>query len=150
VPSLFAVQRNLGRTYNDPGIWLLRGPNILTQSPVGQNRAGVWETKQGVEWIAGPYATVAEAREEHPEIPPADLAPVAAGPKETPEVIALREQVRKLQLAATRSAELHAAQRDQSTDTAVVVNEMAGGATKQEAESVRAVEKDAERKGGHR
>lgn len=126
VPTVFAVQRSLGRTYQDPGIWLVSGPNVLTQSPVGQNAAGVWETKPGVEWIGGPYVTIAEARAAHPEIPPADIAPVPEGPKATPETMALREQVRKLTETLNQQMQLRHAQTEEGMAQAAEMNDRVG------------------------
>ena len=129
VPDMFAVQRSLGRTYQDPGLWLVSGPNVLTQSPVGQNPAGVWETKEGVTWVAGPYVTIAEARAEHPEIPPADMAPVPAAAKETPATLAQRKQVAQLQEALNQQMALRHAQVGEGKARAEDMNDRVGKAT---------------------
>lgn len=126
VPALFSVQRALGRTFQEAGIWLVSGPDVLNTAPVIQNQQGIWETKPGVEWEDGPFFTIAEARAAHPEIRPADIAPTQPGPKDTPETIALRAEVKKLRESLANQEALREAQTQEGQSLVIEMNDRVG------------------------
>jgi hypothetical protein len=130
VPTVFAVQREHGRSFKEAGIWLVSGPDVLRTSIVIRNAAGIWDTKPGVEWVDGPFLTVDEARTAHPEIPPADVAPAQPGPRVTPETLALRAEVAKLRDALAKHTALREAQAEESAAVTGEANDAAGGVRK--------------------
>jgi len=127
VPTSFPVQRQHGRTFKEAGFWLVSGPDVLTTHIVIQDTSGIWQTKPEVQWLAGPFVTIAEARVAHPEIPPADVAPTQPGPRVTPEVVALRAEIAKLRDALAKQAGLRKAQITEGREVAEEANDAAAG-----------------------
>lgn len=103
MPSLWPVKRVHGRTFRQPGFYVVFGKNVLGPiRVVQQDHQGKWGDAPGTEWF-GPYITTDEARAAH-NIGEFPKAPAGSVTGMSPQLIALTNEVRELrqQLAEAR------------------------------------------------